>query len=217
MPYKLRKAPKRDLYWVVGEDGSKKSKDPIPRKRAEAQMRALYASENQMKGGMCYGRCYQMTAKQKSDAEDEGVRHLLKIWAEGELRTDYMVADTIAELGMRYPYTTEEQLEEITQTALKLFREHVDLILGRYEQRMRANAAVRAANEEARRRRQIIEEGEAEIERQFAAQRAEQQRLAILNQNSLTRQYERDAMKEVDRGTKRGYELMPKPDTSRRR
>ena len=44
MPYKLRKAPRRELYWVVAEDGSKKSKDPIPLARAKAQMRALYAS-----------------------------------------------------------------------------------------------------------------------------------------------------------------------------
>lgn len=41
--YKLRKAPKRDLYWVVGQDGTKHSKEPIPKERAEAQMRALYA------------------------------------------------------------------------------------------------------------------------------------------------------------------------------
>lgn len=44
MPYKLRKAPNRDLYWVVGEDGTKHSKDPIPKERAEAQMRALYSA-----------------------------------------------------------------------------------------------------------------------------------------------------------------------------
>ena len=51
MPYKLRKAPGRDLYWVVGEDGSHKSKDPIPKKRAMAQMRALYANVKDIKGG----------------------------------------------------------------------------------------------------------------------------------------------------------------------
>jgi len=51
MPYKLRKAPNRDLYWVVGEDGTKKSKEPIPLERAKAQMRALYASEGKMRGG----------------------------------------------------------------------------------------------------------------------------------------------------------------------
>ena len=44
MPYRLRKAPKRDLYWVVAEDGTKKSKEPLPREDAEAQMRALYAA-----------------------------------------------------------------------------------------------------------------------------------------------------------------------------
>jgi hypothetical protein len=44
MPYKLRKAPKRDLFWVVGENGVKHSKEPLPRERAEAQMRALYSA-----------------------------------------------------------------------------------------------------------------------------------------------------------------------------
>lgn len=54
MPYKLRKAPKRDLYWVVGQDGTKKSKEPIPLERAKAQMRALYASEKGLKGSGWY-------------------------------------------------------------------------------------------------------------------------------------------------------------------
>jgi hypothetical protein len=44
MPYRLRKAPKRNLYWVVGEDGKKHSKEPIPKEKAEAQMRILYAA-----------------------------------------------------------------------------------------------------------------------------------------------------------------------------
>jgi hypothetical protein len=43
MPYKLRKAPKRNLYWVVStETGKKHSKDPIEKEKAEAQMRVLY-------------------------------------------------------------------------------------------------------------------------------------------------------------------------------
>ena len=51
MPYKLRKAPKRDLYWVVNkETGEKYSKDPLPKERAEAQMRALYANTDEMRG-----------------------------------------------------------------------------------------------------------------------------------------------------------------------
>lgn len=45
MPYRLRKAPKRDLYWVVDDEGKKYSKDPLPKERAEAQIRALYAAE----------------------------------------------------------------------------------------------------------------------------------------------------------------------------
>ena len=51
MPYKLRKAPKRDLYWVVGEDGKHHSGEPLPKARAEAQMRALYAAMPKEGGG----------------------------------------------------------------------------------------------------------------------------------------------------------------------
>ena len=43
MPYKLRKAPNRPLYWVVAEDGRHMSKEPIPYERAIRQMKALYA------------------------------------------------------------------------------------------------------------------------------------------------------------------------------
>jgi len=47
MPYALRKAPKRDLYWVINKQTKQKySKDPLPRSRAEAQRRALYAAES---------------------------------------------------------------------------------------------------------------------------------------------------------------------------
>jgi len=61
--YKLRKAPKRDLFWVVNkETGKKHSKEPLPKERAQAQMRALYAAESGavMRGGM--------------DGEEEGYR-----------------------------------------------------------------------------------------------------------------------------------------------
>jgi hypothetical protein len=47
MPYSLRKAPGRNLYWVVNkETGQKYSKNPIPLERASRQRRAIYASEN---------------------------------------------------------------------------------------------------------------------------------------------------------------------------
>ena len=42
MPYKLRKAPNKPLYWVVTiETGKKHSKDPISMDKAKAQMRVL--------------------------------------------------------------------------------------------------------------------------------------------------------------------------------
>jgi hypothetical protein len=58
MPYKLRKAPNRDLYWVVNKETNKKfSKDPLPKEDAMAQMRALYANTNDLKGGKMCLKC----------------------------------------------------------------------------------------------------------------------------------------------------------------
>jgi len=51
MPWRLRKAPKRDLYWVVDDKNKHYSKDPLPRENAVAQLRALYASEDQTGAG----------------------------------------------------------------------------------------------------------------------------------------------------------------------
>ena len=42
MPYKLRKAPKKELYWVITiETGKKHSKLPISLDKAKAQIRIL--------------------------------------------------------------------------------------------------------------------------------------------------------------------------------
>ena len=46
MPWKLRKAPKRDLYWVVDDKGHKYSKNPMPKEAARRQQKALYAAES---------------------------------------------------------------------------------------------------------------------------------------------------------------------------
>ena len=52
MPYKLRKAPRRELYWVITKaTGKKHSIEPLPLKRAEAQMRSLYAREPPIRSG----------------------------------------------------------------------------------------------------------------------------------------------------------------------
>lgn len=50
--YKLRKVPKKDLYWVVGPDGKHHSKAGLPIDKAKAQARVLEAaSAKEVKGG----------------------------------------------------------------------------------------------------------------------------------------------------------------------
>ena len=52
MPFGLRKKPKKDLYWVINKDTGKKfSKEAMPKEKAEAQMRALYANVPDAKEG----------------------------------------------------------------------------------------------------------------------------------------------------------------------
>ena len=56
MPFGLRKKPKKDLYWVINkETGKKFSKEPMPKEKAEAQMRALYANVP-VEGGIKYAK-----------------------------------------------------------------------------------------------------------------------------------------------------------------
>ena len=53
MPWKLRKAPKRPLYWVVDDNNKHYSKEPLPLERAKAQLKALYSAQSrgEIKGG----------------------------------------------------------------------------------------------------------------------------------------------------------------------
>lgn len=54
MPYKLRKAPNRNLYWVVTiATGKKHSKEPIPIENAKAQLRILTTA---LHGGDAYAK-----------------------------------------------------------------------------------------------------------------------------------------------------------------
>jgi len=66
MPFKLRKAPKRDLYWVVNiETKHKYSKNPIPIEKAHAQMRVLqFAMENEVHGGILKRRSVSIPKKE---------------------------------------------------------------------------------------------------------------------------------------------------------
>ena len=50
MPYKLRKSPGRDRYWVIDRYGKHLSKSPLTKSRARSQMRALYAAERRKFG-----------------------------------------------------------------------------------------------------------------------------------------------------------------------
>jgi len=56
--FKLRKAPHppnpQNHYWVINENGRKMSKDPLPKAKAEAQLRAIYASK--AREGGAYGK-----------------------------------------------------------------------------------------------------------------------------------------------------------------
>lgn len=44
MPWHLRKKPSHKLWWVVDDGGKHYSKEALPRERAEAQLKALYAT-----------------------------------------------------------------------------------------------------------------------------------------------------------------------------
>ena len=76
MPYKLRKAPKKNLYWVVNsETGKKHSKDPIPLEKAKAQMRLLYGIESgsiKTGKGMCCGTKFGERECEECGSEEEG-------------------------------------------------------------------------------------------------------------------------------------------------
>lgn len=77
MPFKLRKAPKNkygdDAYWVTDPTGKHYSKDPMPKKEARQQQKALYASEE---GGKPFSE--RIVKMKKSDFEKEH-KHLISL------------------------------------------------------------------------------------------------------------------------------------------
>jgi hypothetical protein len=87
MPYKLRKAPKRDLYWVVTtETGKKHSKDPIPMDKAKAQLRIL---DSALKGN---GR---VTQQKLHDLKTEYIEVVKQIQQEHQKMVNYAIAEDI--------------------------------------------------------------------------------------------------------------------------
>lgn len=134
MPYKLRKAPKRDAYWVVNkETGKKHSKDPLPKDRAEAQMRALYAAEDETKGGM-----YSPIAKtllSRSGERDKGKREVKHLTAVRE--------KTKKELAK-----AEREMEDVSDIpAIQQLAEKKDMLRGRIDDTKAATESkIRQAN-----------------------------------------------------------------------
>lgn len=104
MPYKLRKAPKRELYWVVAEDGSKKSKEPIPLARAKAQIKALYAS---MKGDG------KVTRKHLRKLVKEQRALAPKVRTAARKLTDYMDANDLGPDDVPHDNKLRQRYEEL--------------------------------------------------------------------------------------------------------
>lgn len=72
MPFKLRKAPKREAYWVVDDTGKKYSKDPLPKERARDQQKALYAAEERKGKGLTMSRFRNRIEPQRVDYTPRG-------------------------------------------------------------------------------------------------------------------------------------------------
>ena len=110
MPYHLRKAPKRDLYWVVNtETGAKYSKDPLPKERAEAQRRALYAAEK--RGGNGDGPVASAPPPPPPPPRKDNTGHYAP--TAPKKRTPKERAAMMALARSMNPTLTNEQLEEL--------------------------------------------------------------------------------------------------------
>jgi hypothetical protein len=98
----LRKAPKRDLYWVINKQTKQKhSKEPLPKERAQAQMRALYAQEDKRGAG----RMDRMMAAAKRMGSK--VKEAVSIPAELNRTWDYFDETRDAAIE-KYPDAAEE-------------------------------------------------------------------------------------------------------------
>ena len=116
MPYALRKARGRDLYWVVTEaTGEKHSKQPLPKEKAEAQRRALYVHMKGKgkdcgcgKGEFCVSK-HQRLARTQSKLTDADLKYLAHAYAEAHPHTK----KTGAALGRHMLDWCEKQMEEM--------------------------------------------------------------------------------------------------------
>ena len=98
MPYKLRKAPGRDLYWVVNTVTKERfSKAPITKAKATAQMKALYANmKKELKGGVhstyIDNLADELEEKYQAAPDSKNALRMITIWGK------------IEELMEKYPF-----------------------------------------------------------------------------------------------------------------
>ena len=114
MPYSLRKAPGRNKFWVVSQDGTHHSKEPLSKKKALAQMRALYAAEHKEGGSFedWFNPIKDLNSsisKAIQDGYDEALTFSQKTWNKikevGDLDSSFWVTQ-------HYPTAVEETLNK---------------------------------------------------------------------------------------------------------
>jgi hypothetical protein len=152
-PFKLRKAPKRELYWVVDEKGKHFSKEPLPKERATAQLRALYASDlgdkkvvKRKKGGMRAIRTIKASSATPTAQPPTGRTSALRqqrlqmiekanaYAAEKERkRLAKEVADAVAKEVSRREKSAREKPLRLSKEA-KAFREREEMLRDIYEE-----------------------------------------------------------------------------------
>ena len=115
MPYKLRKAPKKALYWVVTtETGKKHSKLPIPMDKAKAQMRIL---ESALKGG---GR---VTQQKLRDLKKEYIEVVQQIQQEHQKMVNYAIAEDIETMDT-LDLPISDKYKKLNKLKTKIEQEH---------------------------------------------------------------------------------------------
>lgn len=130
MPFHLRKAPRRPLYWVVDDTGKHYSKDPMPKERARQQQKALYAAEGrgELRGGM---EGQQIPIPQHFAArgrlQEQRLGGLLRILEEHDRRLAE-VRRVIAQRGDALTMEEFEQLQEFHTRVIGEVREDIGLL-----------------------------------------------------------------------------------------
>jgi len=207
MPYRLRKAPKRDAYWVVDDSGKHYSKDPLPKERAREQQKALYASEARGKGQFV-SRIRNRNEPRAPDYRPTGFRAIDVAYADPE-RHDPEEPSVVQRVpsppspkpkkkddptplrakglcgGQKRPYETEEQYQE-------------RLLKGEQQQRRLAEAGITPEM----RKTEIAKSARGRLESQlkaYEAQRATEQAYeadprTIAKRAELARKAEEDAV-----------------------